>query len=108
LQYAPDVAAAFVAAARADVDGAHVFNLGGPSVDMSDVVAAIESAAPEAAGRVTIAGDPLPFPPAASDGDLGKVVGPLIRTPLGAGVASTIERFRSMLADGAIAVVEPS
>jgi nucleoside-diphosphate-sugar epimerase len=108
LQYAPDVAAAFVAAARADVEGAHVFNLGGPSVDMTDVVAAIESAAPDVAGRVTITGDPLPFPPAASDGGLGAVVGALSHTPLDAGVASTIERFRSMLADGAIAIAEPS
>ena len=44
--YAPDAARAFIGAARAPGEGAAVRNLGGPVVDMSSVVAAIEAAAP--------------------------------------------------------------
>ncbi len=46
LQYAPDVAAAFVAAARADATGADVVNVPGVTASAEDVVAAIERAVP--------------------------------------------------------------
>lgn len=106
LQYTLDVARAFVAAARAEVDGAHVFNLGGQSVEMADVVAAIEQAAPDVAGRVTIDGAPLPFPAAASDGRLMAAIGGFPRTSLIDGVAATVERFRSLIANGSVVVPE--
>src|SRR2546423_12889045 len=63
LQYAADAAHVFVAAARAEHRGAAVFNLGGPSSDMHEVVAAIEAAAPEVAGRARCRGGPRPAPP---------------------------------------------
>lgn len=106
MQYTLDVARAFVAAARAEVDGAHVFNLGGQSVEMADVVAAIEQAAPDVAGRVTIDGAPLPFPAAASDGRLMAAIGGFPRTSLIDGVAATVERFRSLIANGSVVVPE--
>src|SRR5919201_5252086 len=46
LQYAPDTARVFVAAARAATEGARVFHLGGPVTAMEDCAAAIEEAAP--------------------------------------------------------------
>ena len=61
-QFAADAARIFIAAARSEHGGAAVFNLGGPSSHASDVVSAIEAAAPEVAGRITFEDVQLPFP----------------------------------------------
>ena len=92
LQYAPDVAAAFVAAARSSFDGATVLNVPGLTVTVDETVAAIERAVPGAAIRST--GDPLPFPPELESGAFAHVVGELPVTPLDVGVAATVEHFR--------------
>jgi nucleoside-diphosphate-sugar epimerase len=94
LQFAPDVARIFIAAARAEHEGAAVFNLGGPSSHASEVVAAIEAAAPEVAGRVTFDDVQLPFPEEMDDGGLEDVVGPIDWTPLSEGTRRTIEAYR--------------
>ncbi|MEJ7800915.1 MAG: SDR family oxidoreductase, partial [Ilumatobacter sp.] len=106
LQFAGDVARAFVAAASADVDGAHVFNLGGDSVDMAEVVRVIERCSPEVRGAIEVEGDALPFPAAASDIGLAAVIGPAERTSLADGVEDTIVRFRRLLETGLVAVPE--
>src|SRR5262249_7838057 len=46
LQLAADTARVFVAAARAAVEDARVFNLGGPAVSLAEAARAIEAAAP--------------------------------------------------------------
>ncbi len=97
LQYTDDVARLFIAASRASVGGAHLYNVGGESVDMTEVVAAIELAAPDVSGRVTIDGPPLPFPAAPSDAGLADAVGSVARTSLVDGVAATIDGFRHLL-----------
>lgn len=87
-QYAADVAARFIDAARTVVRDAVVRNIGGPSEHVADVVAAIESVAPEAAGKITVKEDvllPLPEEMEAS---------PTALTPLWQGVRETIELFR--------------
>ena len=89
LHYAPDVARAFTAATRAGHDGADVFDLGGPAVHMSEVVAAIEAAAPEARGTITFEDMPLPFPEELPSGDFE-----LELTPLAEGVRETVDHFR--------------
>ena len=94
LQYASDAAGIFVAAARAQHAGAAVFNLGGPSSHMSEVVAAIEAAAPEAAGRIGFEDVQLPFPEEMESGGLEDVIGPIDWTPLEDGVRETIELYR--------------
>ena len=76
LQYAADAARIFIAAARAEHQGAAVFNLGGPSSHASDVVSAIEAAAPEVEGRITFDDVQLPFPEEMEAGGLEDVVGP--------------------------------
>ena len=74
LQYAPDVAAAFVAAARSEgAAGAAIEDIGGPTVRVEEVVAAIEAAAPGA--RIDFEDVVLPFPSAtggAGDADLAR------------------------------------
>ena len=47
-QYAEDVARTLIPPAGAELDGAHVFNLGGSPVAMADWIAAIEGDVPEA------------------------------------------------------------
>jgi UDP-glucuronate 4-epimerase len=93
LQYAPDAARVFVAAARAATEGARVFNLGGPADTIADTARAIE----EAAG-VTVEVDQetlLPFPEEFDNGSLEDAVGPISWTPLREGVRQTIDRLRA-------------
>jgi UDP-glucuronate 4-epimerase len=98
LQYAADAASIFIAAARAEHDGAAVFNLGGPSSHATDVVSAIEAAAPEVAGQVTFEDAQLPFPEEMDSGGLEEVVGTIDWTPLADGARLTIEHYRAVVA----------
>ena len=100
LQFVEDVARNFVAAARADHDGAGVYNLRGSVVEMSEVAATIESVVPEVAGRVTYAETPLPFPPEVDASSFERVVGRPAQTPLEDGVRQTVERFRALSITG--------
>jgi nucleoside-diphosphate-sugar epimerase len=97
LQYAPDVAAAFVAAARSEPEGAELRDVGGPVTHTDELVAAITAAAPGV--RVTYDPVVLPFP--AGTGD------PAAATPLQEGVADAIARFRDLLARGLVSPPEP-
>jgi UDP-glucuronate 4-epimerase len=92
--YAPDVGEAFVRAAHAATDGAHVANFPGVPASMDEVVAAIYAAAPEVKGKIAWSGEPLPFPPLLETGELERLVGELPRTLLAEGVRRTIEHFR--------------
>jgi UDP-glucuronate 4-epimerase len=92
--FAPDVGRGFVLAARAATDGAHVANFPGEPSTMAEVVAAIEEAAPEAAGKITWQDERLPFPESLEGRRLEQLVGPLPRTPLAEGVRRTVEHFR--------------
>jgi UDP-glucuronate 4-epimerase len=97
LQYAPDAARVFIAATRAQNEGAPAFNLGGPAKHMRDVVAAIETVVPELSGQVTFDDVQLPFPEELDPGDLEDVVGSIERTPLADATRLTIERYRAHL-----------
>ena len=99
LQYAPDVAAAFIAAARAATTGAELRDVGGPAVHTDDVIAAIEAAAPGA--QITYEAVELPFPAETSGADV-------TATPLAEGVADAVARFRDLLARGLVAAPEPA
>jgi nucleoside-diphosphate-sugar epimerase len=91
--YAPDVARAFVMAARAGRQGAAVYNAPGAPASVQDVVAAIAAVVPGA--EITWTGDPLPFPPELQAVGFDRDVGPFPRTSLAVGVAATIEHFRA-------------
>ena len=98
LQYAPDVARAFVTASRSAREGAAVFNLAGSAVHMQDVVSAIEDAVPDVAGRVTFDDVQLPFPPLFESETLHAALGPLEWTPLEQGVRRTVDHLRRFTA----------
>lgn len=92
--FAPDVGRAFALAAPAATEGAHVANFPGEPSTMPDVVAAIEEAAPDIAGKITWTDTALPFPESLESGRLEHLVGPLPHTSLTDGVRLTVEHFR--------------
>lgn len=103
-QYADDTAKAFIQAARAGLSGAKVFNLGGKSVNTSEVIAAIEKAEPSARDLISFEDIPLPFPPEVDNRVLAEAIGPIVLTPLMEGVAETLAIYRNALANGKIKV----
>ncbi len=101
-QYAEDTAAAFIGAARAKLAGAEVFNLGGETVGISDVIREIEACEPSLRGKITYDDIPLPFPEQIDNAPLVSLLGGLRVTPLAEGVKQTIALFKEALADGRI------
>jgi UDP-glucuronate 4-epimerase len=97
--YAEDVARSFISASRASFTGSHVVNLPGLTVDMGDLVAAIESVMPEAKGRITFAGSALPFPEAIEDAP-PSVQFEMPVSPLDDCLRATIDIFKAAMADG--------
>jgi nucleoside-diphosphate-sugar epimerase len=94
-QYSADAGEAFVRASEANAQGASVHNLDGPVATVKEVIAAIEEAAPEAKGRITSSGDPLPFPPEVDSTSFVELVGGPTSRPFAEGVAEAIAAFRA-------------
>lgn len=103
LQFAADVAQAFIHAARVPFDGADVFNLRGSVVHIREIIAAIEDVAPAMRGQLSFTDVPLGFPEEMDDTSLREVLGPLPHTPLREGIATTIGTFQQAIADGRLA-----
>jgi len=99
-QHVDDVAKTFIKVARTPFQGAEVFNLRGEIVPMGDVVSAIEAAAPEVAGQITYNDVALPFPEGFDDAELVALLGDVPNTPIGEGVANTIEHFQQAINQG--------
>jgi nucleoside-diphosphate-sugar epimerase len=94
MQFAPDTARVFIAAARAATADARAFHLGGPAVSLAEVAAAIEEAAPGVSVGVdeeTI----LPFPEEFDGAELDAALGGISWTPLQEGVRATVEQLRA-------------
>ncbi len=103
-QYADDTARAFIQAARAAVDGATVYNLGGFESSIEATVQVINAVAPEMAGRITYNPVPLATPPHVDGAPLESAIGPLHWTPLEDGARQTIDIFRNAISAGKIDV----
>jgi nucleoside-diphosphate-sugar epimerase len=102
LQLARDVARAFIGASLSGSEDATVHTLPGPRVSVQEVIAAITEAVPESAGSIGFEDVRLPFPEEADSGSFHELVPGFAVTPLEEGVRATIERFRSLLADGVL------
>jgi UDP-glucuronate 4-epimerase len=90
LHYVPDVARAFVQAARSEPAGATAFNLGGEATAIADLVAAIEAAVPGA--ELSFDDDvALPLPE-----ELPHPWYDVPMTPLAQGIQETIEAVRAV------------
>ena len=93
LQYVADAGEAFVRASEVRQEGASVHNLDGPVASVEEIIAAIERAAPAAAGRITCDEAPLPFPASVDATSFTELVGGPTSRPLTDGVAEAIARF---------------
>ena len=102
LQYTPDVGVAFARAAQLDFTGAAVHDLGGPAITMSDLIALVEAAAPEAAGLISATDAPLPFPSEMDGAGFAALAGDGLLRPVADGVADALQRFERLLADGIV------
>jgi UDP-glucuronate 4-epimerase len=102
-QYADDVARTFIACARAPFQGAEIYNVRGSVAHMPEVVQAIETAAPEAAGTITWSDTPLALPEEFDAAPLVALIGELPYTPLTTAVAETVALFRARVQDGTLA-----
>lgn len=98
--HADDVAAALITAARTKLEAAPVFNIGGSTVSMEEIVAAIEEVVPGSTSSITFDPTPLPHPSSADDGALNQALGPLTYRPLVQGVRDTIATFRDAIDRG--------
>ncbi len=96
LQLARDVARAFVAASLAGHEGAAVHNLPGRRVAVEEIVTAL--------GAASIGFDDvrLPFPEELDSSSFTTGFPDYAETPLADGVASTVDRFRALLAEGLV------
>ncbi len=100
--YAGDVADAFILAADTEFQGAESFNLGGHSVPMSEIVAAIETALPAAAGKISIVDRGLPFPENVDDSAVITTLGQLPKMSLVDGMRQTAQLFEQALNAGTL------
>ena len=97
-QYVADTADIFIRAATSALTGAHVFNLHGETVHVTDIVAEIERVWPDS--TITYADEPLTIPPEMDDSAIRAELGELPATPLAVGVRATIERFAELHREG--------
>lgn len=101
LQYAPDIAEAFIAGTRGSREGAPVYNVGGPAISIPEVVDAIVRAEPEAEGLLTFAERDLPYP-AAFESSIREHLTLAEPMPFETATAETISAFRRLAAEGRI------
>ncbi|WP_252374454.1 SDR family oxidoreductase [Hydrogenophaga sp. 2FB] len=100
--YADDLAAIFIASARAEYSGAEVFNICGTTAQMHEVVEAIEAVEPGARGSISFGGPVLPLPEDYDASALEAVIGALPRTPLRGAFHETLEILRQNIANGTV------
>ena len=103
-QYADDAARAFLQAARTPSQGAPVYSLGGTSASMADVVRAIEAAAPEAKGTISIDPVEIGVTPGIDSSALDKAIGKAHWIGLGEGVRQTVATLRAGIQTGKLDV----
>jgi len=94
MNFASDVAAAFVMGATQTPDGAKTFSLAGDVVSTQEIIAAIRAIVPDA--KISDSGAPLPLAPVLDEGDLWTTFPNLPNTLLAEGTRRTIEFYRAL------------
>ena len=94
LQYADDVAAAFIGAALADQDAAPVFDLQGDLLSVDTILGALEQAIPGARDLISVGDAAIPGRVDFDDAPLQALVGELPKTSITDGIAASVELFR--------------
>lgn len=104
--YVADTADIFIQSAVSELTGAHVFNLHGDTVPITDIVSEIERVRPDAIGKITCAEAPLPIPAEMDGSAIRAALGAMTMTPLAEGVRATIERFAALNKEGRLDTTE--
>ena len=104
MEHADDMAQVFIDAARVKPNQAAAYDVGGNTVAVEEIVKAINTAAPEMAGKITYNPTPLPVSSSQEDMPLKTLLGKLIWRPLNDGVQQTVEHFRKAIEAGRIDV----
>src|SRR5438046_5709813 len=81
-------------------------NLGGRPAASLSCIAALEGAAPDAAGTITAAPAELPFPSEIAHDALTAALGPVPVTPYRDGIAATVEILRRLQTEGRLVGIE--
>ncbi|MCZ6793001.1 MAG: NAD(P)-dependent oxidoreductase [Planctomycetota bacterium] len=100
--YAGDVAAVFVASARALREGAHALNHPGEIHTVEEFLRCVEEVVPGARGKLRSEGDPLPVAHDFDEPGLRRLLGEVPHTPIREGIRATAERFRVLRERGQI------
>lgn len=100
--YVADCADAFIKAAMVELPGAHVYNLHGETVALSQVVAAIEEIKPAARGTITVADQGIAMPTTLDDTAIQQALGGVPRTSMAEGIAATMGRFEELRRAGSL------
>jgi len=96
LQYAADVAEAFVRCALTDLEGARVYNLRGTPMSVREIVEVMAEIEPEAERLISFEPTPLPLVWDLDDSALRRDIGQLPVTPVKSGFAETLEIFKRL------------
>jgi nucleoside-diphosphate-sugar epimerase len=96
-QYVADTAAAFIACTDRAPAGAHVFNLHGDAVEISELIRVVDTQLPpEHRGLISFSGPSIPVASALNDAAIRGTIDGLPYTPLEQGVRQTIETFTAL------------
>jgi len=100
LQFARDVAAAFVLCALDSRQVGKTFNLRGDVVEMDDFIRTLEELLPQSKGLIQLSGGPIPVACDLDDAELRGFLPALPRTTLAQGIDQTIADFRRLQESG--------
>lgn len=103
-EYAKDVAAIFVRAARANAKGAPVCNLGGTAGSTSEIRSLIQALLPSSAAKLSLSDLRIVTPTDFDEQAIVDLIGPIAWTPLSDGVRESIEIMQSALQLGKLNV----
>lgn len=104
--FVADCADAFIRAAASDLEGAHVFNSHGETIEVAAVIDEIERLIPAAKGAITCDATALALPPELDDSAIVRALGDIPHTSLADGTRQTIERFQLLHQEGRLDVAD--
>jgi nucleoside-diphosphate-sugar epimerase len=100
LQYVYDVAEAFVCCLLSPLEGAHVFNLEGTVVNMTDFISELECAWPGARALITAEGPQVPVAYRIDGAQIRAAVPGIKQTSLDIGIRKTLDLFSQLKREG--------
>ena len=97
-----EIADIFVQCAKRAAAEGKVYTIGGDTVDTKGFVAALETVLPGAQALITVTGGNIPIASRLDDASLRADFPGLLRIPLAAGLAATVEVYKAMHAKGTL------